>query len=654
MGVRDGYEQLQREIEQHNRRYYVLDDPEISDAHYDRLYRCLEEMERDHPDSPTQKVGGKALEKFEKIVHRLPLLSLGKAYEEAELRAWVEQMERELGRKELWTFIVEPKIDGDSLELVYEKGVLVQASTRGDGKVGENVIHAVRTIKSIPLRLPDGPELLEVRGEAYIRIKDFQEMNKRRLEKGEPPYANPRNLTSGSIKQLDPAVTAERPLRFMAHGLGVVRGRKFATHDEALKGLKELGLPTVPYEVVDSLEAVATCWRRMRDRRDGLDHEIDGIVVKVNDDALRDTLGSRSKSPKWAIACKFPAREENTQVTAVDWQVGRHGRLTPVARLKPVTISGVTVSNATLHNPAQVGRLDVRIGDTVVVTRSGDVIPYVVKVIEGKRSAGALPVAVPESCPACGGRTERTEAEVLCRNSFACSAQIKGAIDHFCSRAAMDIPGIGPEWIEQFVDRGLVTSSADLYGLDKERLLALERMGEKLAGNMLESIARSKQAALPRFLNGLGIKHVGEATANGLADHFGSLEKIGKASIEELEEAQDVGPAVAESIRKFFDDRRNVEVIRRLLESGIRFKEVEKKGEGLAGQVVVFTGGLEALTRDDAKRLVREHGGKTADTVSKTATLVVAGPAAGSKLDKAIKLGIRILDEGAFLKLIGR
>jgi DNA ligase (NAD+) len=659
MTEREEYDRLCREVEVHNRRYYVLDDPEISDAEYDRLYRRLQEIEKEHPDwvtadSPTQKVGGKAIEDFRKAEHRVPLLSLEKAYSEAEIREWVDQMERELGRKEEWVFTAEPKIDGDSLQLVYEKGVLVQAATRGDGRVGEEVTHTVRTIKAIPLRLPQAPDLLEVRGEAYIRTQDFQEVNRRQLEKGEAPFANPRNLTSGSIKQKDPSVTADRPLRFMAHGLGVVRGAKWKTHDEAMQALRELGLPVVPYEVVRSVAEVQAYWGRMAARRDELDHEIDGIVIKVNGLPVREALGNRSKSPRWAIAYKFPAREENTQVLAVDWQVGRSGKLTPVARLKPVPISGVTVSNATLHNPAQLSKLDLRIGDTVVVTRSGDVIPYVVKVIPGKRPEGAKKAAVPGQCPACGGKVERTEADLFCTSGFTCPDQLKGAIDHFCSRAAMNIEGIGPEWIDQFVDRGFLKSVADLYGLTKEKLLSLERMGEKLAGNMLDAIAGSKRTTLARFLNALGIRQVGEATANALADHFGSIEKLRAATLEELQDVQDVGPKVAESIRAFLDDPKNLAVIEQLLGSGIEFRAPEKKSDRLAGQVVVFTGGIEVMTRDEAKRRVLENGGKTAESVSKTVTLVVAGPGAGSKLDRARKLGITVIDEAAFLKMVGK
>jgi DNA ligase (NAD+) len=659
MSERDEYERLKREVEYHAWRYYALSDPEVSDAEYDRLYDRLAAIEREHPgwvtpDSPTQKVGAKPVDDFRKVTHGLPLLSLEKVYDDVELKAWLEQMGRELGRPVEGPFTVEPKIDGDSLELVYEKGVLVQASTRGDGRTGEDVTHTVRTIKDVPWALKDAPDLLEVRGEAYISTRDFREVNRLQLEKGEPPFANPRNLTSGSIKQKDPAVTKGRPLRFMAHGVGRVRGRKFSRHAEVMAWFRQLGLPVAPFEPCASLEEVSAYWKRMLEERERLDHEIDGIVVQVDGLALREELGERSRSPRWAVAYKFPAREETTQVLAVDWQVGRSGKITPVARLRPVPISGVTVSNATLHNPSQIERLDVRVGDTVVVTRSGDVIPYVVKVIPGKRPPGARPVAVPERCPVCGTKTERTEADVFCPSGFTCPGQLKGAIDHFCSRAAMNIEGLGPEWIDQFVDRGFLKSVADLYALDREQLLSLERMGEKLASNLLQAIEGSKRTTLARFLNALGIRQVGEATASALAAHFGTLEAVAKASPEELQKVQDVGPKVAEALRAFFQGPRNAEVIARLLERGVALRAPEKKTDLLAGEVVVFTGGLEAMTRDEAKALVQANGGKTADGVSKTVTLVVAGPGAGSKLDKARKLGINVLDERAFLKKLGR
>ncbi|HEV3027301.1 MAG TPA: NAD-dependent DNA ligase LigA [Planctomycetota bacterium] len=653
------YDKLRKEIEHHNRLYYDQANPEISDAEYDRLYRRLVEMEKEHPDwvrpdSPTQVVGGHAIERFEKAEHRMPMLSLEKAYSQEEIASWISSMERELGRTVEWSFTVEPKVDGDSLELVYENGALTLAATRGDGRVGENVTHTVRTIRQIPRALPDAPELVEIRGEAYLNLKDFREINRKLEEKGEEPFVNARNLVSGSLKQKDAAITRSRPLRFVAYALGTLKGRRFVSHDELLAWLRSLGFEIPPFQVCRSVGEIHAYWERMNAARDTLEHEIDGIVVKVNDLSLRDQLGSRSKSPRWSIAYKFPAREETTEVRNIEWNVGRSGKVTPVAKLRPVFISGVTVSNASLHNVAQLDRLDVRIGDTVLVTRAGDVIPYVVKVIESKRPPDAAKPPIPEKCPVCGAAVERTETDVLCTNSFACPAQFKKAIDHFCSRPAMNIEGFGPEWIEQLVNKGLLGTVADLYSLDMEQLLTLDRMGEKLAQNMLGAVAGSKKTTLPRFLNALGIKHVGEATAAALAEHFGGVEPLRKASAGELEEVRDVGPAVAESIHRFFQDARNVQVVEQLLQAGIQFKAPERKGDQLTGQILVFTGGLDRLTRDEAKALAVAHGGKTADSISKTVTLVVAGPGAGSKLEKATKLGITVIDEEAFLKRIGR
>lgn len=659
MSTRSDYDRLRRDIEHHNRLYYDQAAPEISDAEYDRLYDRLVAMEKEHPDwvtpeSPTQVVGGHAIERFEKAEHRLPMLSLEKAYTKEEIASWIASMERELGRAVEWSFTVEPKIDGDSLELVYEKGELTLAATRGDGRVGENVTHTVKTIRQLPRTLKDPPELVEVRGESYLNLADFREINRKLEEKGEEPFVNARNLVAGSLKQKDASITKSRPLRFVAYALGTLRGRRFATHDEVLKWLRSLRFEIPEYQVCRTVDEIQAVWDRTAAARDSMDHEIDGIVIKVNELTLRDQLGSRSKSPRWAIAYKFPAREETTEVQAIDWNVGRSGKITPVAKLRPVFISGVTVSNATLHNIAQLDRLDVRVGDTVLVTRAGDVIPYVVKVIESRRPPQAAKPPIPEKCPVCGAGVERTETDVVCTNSFACPAQFKKAIDHFCSRAAMNIEGFGPEWIEQLVDRGMLKTVADLYHLEKEKLLTLDRMGDKLAQNMLDAVAGSKKTTLPRFLNALGIKHVGEATGAALADHFGGVEAIRAATLDQLEEVRDVGPAVAEAIHQFFQDGRNLKVVDQLLAAGIEFRAPEKKGDQLAGQVVVFTGGLDRMSRDEAKALAVAHGGKTSDSISKTVTLVVAGPGAGSKLDKATKLGIKVVDEGAFLKLIGR
>lgn len=655
--VRRKHDKLRAEIEKHNRLYHVEAKPELTDAEYDTLFDELVALEAKHPelrapDSPTQKVGGAPLEKFEKVGHGLPMLSLEKAYEPAEVQAWIDRMEGDLGHPVKGGFALEPKVDGDSLELVYEKGALKVASTRGDGRVGENVTHTVRTIRSIPLRLDDAPDLLEVRGEAFIPLKDFKKINEDQLKKGEEPYMNPRNLVSGSLKQLDPKITATRPLRFMAHGIGRVAGRRFGRHLEAMDFLKELGMPVVDdLAAAGSVEEIAKYHKRMLDTRDKRPYEIDGIVLKVDDFALREELGARSRSPRWAIAWKFPAQEKSTQVLAIDWSVGRTGKLTPVARLKPVEVTGVMVENVSLHNPSQIKKLDVRVGDWVVVTRAGDVIPYIIKSVPTRRTGKEKEPKIPTACPVCAAPVEPTEPDIFCSAGLSCPAQVKGSLEHFVSRRALDIEGLGPEWIDVLVDRKLVASAADLYSLKKEPLLELDRMGDKLADNMLASIEKSRTTTLPRFINALGIQQVGEATAAALADHFGDIEKLADATEEELQAVPDVGPIVAKCIRDFFQEKRNRAELKRLLKE-TTITRPKLKSRSLEGQVVVFTGGLERITRDDAKRLVVEHGGRTADGVSKTATLVVAGPGAGSKLDKAKTLGIKTITESEFFALL--
>ena len=655
------HQELCRRIDYHNHRYHVLSDPEISDAQYDRLLRRLEEIESEHPDygtpdSPTQKVGGEAISRFIKAEHVVPMLSLEKAYEESEVEDWEARISRDLGSPVKGGFTVEPKLDGDSLELLYEKGVLVRASPRGDGRIGEDVTHTVRTIRSIPLRLSKkAPDLIEVRGEAFLRIDDFRELNRRLLEEGETPFANPRNCTSGSIKQLDPKVTQKRPLRFAAYALGRCEGKKFTTHSASIQFLRELGFPVVDDLVeIDSIGEVQKYYQEMVEKREALPYEIDGIVIKVDHLATRNALGTRAKSPRWAIAYKFPSREEVTEVLGVDWQVGRTGKVTPVARLKPVPIGGVTVSNATLHNSAQIERLDVRVGDFIVVTRSGDVIPYVVKVLSSRRPSSARKIVFPKVCPVCGASTIRTETDFWCENVLACPEQLKGAIKHFCSRGAMNIEGVGREWVDILVDKGILASVADLYRLEKQVLLTLDRMGEKRAGNMLEAIERSKNTTLARLVYGLGIRQVGEATAGALAEAFGTLERLQEASLEELVEVDDVGPIVAKEIRNFFDSTASGKVVGKLLAAGIQYEERKTGSDLLRDQIIIFTGGLESMTRDEAKSVVLSHGGKTSQTVSKKVTLVVAGTGGGSKLERAQKLGVRVIDESGFREMVGK
>lgn len=659
--------ELSEEIRYHDYRYYVLDNPEISDREYDRLMEELAKIELDHPDlitpdSPTQKVGGKALDRFPKVKHTLPMMSLGNTYSEGEVREWLGQMEREIGRGIDFEFVVEPKIDGAAIELVYEKGILVTASTRGDGATGEDVTTNIRTIRSVPLKLlsryEKPPEYLEARGEVYMNTEDFGALNRQLAEREEEPFANPRNAAAGSLRQLDPSVTAGRPLDVMIHGFGTIRGMAYRSYEETLAAVERMGLPVArPRKLCKSIEDVFAYYRRMHDERERLAHEIDGIVIKANDLAMRERLGARSRSPRWAVAYKFPAREAVTILRDIAVQVGRTGALTPVARLDPVEIGGVTVSNATLHNMDEIKRKDIMIGDTVVVTRAGDVIPEVVKAIVSKRSGKEKPFRMAERCPECGTKVVQAEGEVIhyCPNSASCPAQVKGAIIHFAGREAMNIDGLGEKWVDIFVAKGLLKSFADLYYLKKESLLALDRMAEKSAQNLLDAVESSKRPALARLIYALGMRHVGEATSKSLAAHFGTIGALTEATLEELMRVRDIGEVVAKSVRDFFSSRENREIIEKLLRGGVKIEKVVRSGEGeLAGKKLVFTGTLESLGRNEAKRLAEEHGGECSATVGAGVDIVVAGSEAGSKLQKAQKLGIRIIDEKEFLRLVGK
>jgi DNA ligase (NAD+) len=671
--------ELREQIARHDRRYYVLDDPEISDAQYDALLRELEALERAFPglvspDSPTQRVGGAPLDAFEKVEHALPLASLDKVHTEGELREWEERLLRQLGRPAAVEYVVELKIDGATVELLYEHGALAVASTRGDGRIGERVTENVRTIKrGVPLRLLDTkparvkpagdgasaagpPELLEVRGEVYMEREPFRELNRRLLEAGQEAFANPRNAAAGSLRQLDPRITAGRPLAFQVHGLGRVRGAAWATHAAALEDLAALGLRVVrPLAVGVGLGPVLEAYGRLVDGRDALPYEVDGIVVKVNDLALREELGATARHPRWAVAYKFPPREQVTVVRAIVVQVGRTGALTPVASLDPVEVGGVTVSSATLHNQEEIERKDVRVGDAVVVTRGGDVIPEVVKSLPSRRTGAETPFRMPAACPVCATPVVRAEGEVILRCPNArCPAQVKAGLVHFARREAVNIEGLGERLVDQLVDRGLVRTPADLYVLTKEHLLGLERMAEKSAQNLLDAIAASRATTLARLLFGLGIRQIGETTAKGLADHFGTLDAFLAARPEELEAIHEVGPVVGRCISDWLADAGNRAMVARLLEGGVRVEAPERPAGGvLAGQLVVFTGALERLSRDEARRLAERHGARTADSVTKATTLVVAGPGAGSKLEKARKLGIETVDEAEFLRRVG-
>jgi len=664
---------LRREIRRHNHRYYILDDPEISDAEYDRMLRELADLEKAWPalatpDSPTRRVGAEPLEGFSPTVHAIQMLSLQNAADAAGMAEWHERIaggDAEGGQPTaLWC---EPKIDGAAVELVYREGRFETGSTRGDGWTGEDVTANIRTIRGLPLVLdPAGtgaavPSVLDVRAEVFIDKADFAELNRQAEESEGRVFANPRNAAAGSLRQLDPAVTAGRPLRILCHGVGRLEGMSPVRQEEIVRYLDALGFMTgLKWSALCSgLDQVETYYTRIAAMRDSLPFEIDGVVVKVDDLARQQRLGVRSRSPRWAIAYKFPPREAVTRLKDIMVQVGRTGALTPVAILEPVSVSGVTVSNATLHNPEMIRQRDIRIGDRVSITRAGDVIPAVVGPVVAERTGEERVFTMPDRCPVCGTRVSTPEGEVIPRcPNIACPAQVKGRVIHFASRGAMDIEGLGEKLVDQLVETGLVADPADIYALQKRRddLIALPRMAEKSASNLLESIDRSRQTTLPRLLYALGIRHVGETSAAAVARAFGSLARIAEATGEELMQVQDVGPAVAQSIRAFFDSAQNRDVVRRIEEAGVTWPPPDPAGVlgPLAGSVFVFTGELESMSRTEAKALVESLGAAAAPSVTKKTTHVVAGPGAGSKLDKARKLGVKILDEDAFLALVRR
>ncbi len=661
--VRQEAERLRREIEQHNHRYYVLDDPVVSDAEYDALFRRLEALEAAHPelrtpDSPTQRVGAQPLEKFATARHRHPMLSLANVTTREELAEFDARVRKFLNLDAI-EYVGEPKIDGVAVELVYEDGSLQVGSTRGDGTVGEDVTQNIRTIRSVPLRLRwehgRPPALLEVRGEVFLPLAPFRRLNREREEAGQPPFANPRNSAAGSLKQLDPAITAARPLAFVCHGVGEITGAHFTTHWETLQALAAAGLKPVPRSrILRTLDAVARFFDQIESERDALPYEIDGLVVKVNDLALQRRLGEISRSPRWAVAYKFKPRQATTRVQSIVPSVGRTGVLTPVAELEPVAVGGVTVRNASLHNMDEVERKDVRIGDTVLLERAGDVIPYVVKVIPERRTGHERRFHMPKSCPVCGAEVVRPEDEVAYRCiGLSCPAKLKQSVRFFGARGAMDIEGLGEKLVDQLVERELVHDLADLYHLNEKTLAGLERMGTKSAANLCAGIERSKATTLPRFLVGLGIRQVGEATAKALAEQFGTLEHVMDASVEQLQEVRDVGPEVATSIRQFFAERQNRKVIQRLLAAGVRPAAVKKTKGPLSGKKLVLTGGLDSMTRPEAQRRIEALGGRVVTSVSKETDFVVTGADPGSKLKKAKQLGVRTLDEAAFRRLLG-
>ncbi|HCG5115452.1 TPA: NAD-dependent DNA ligase LigA [Vibrio parahaemolyticus] len=665
--VHQRLEELKESLHYHAVRYYVEDNPEIPDAEYDRLMRELLEIEAQHPDlvtvdSPSQRVGGKPLSEFSQVTHEVPMLSLDNAFDDSELDSFHKRAQDRIGGESIKQYCCEPKLDGLAVSLLYENGILVQAATRGDGTTGENITENVRTINAIPLKLrgDDWPARLEVRGEVFMPKAGFEKLNELARQKGEKVFVNPRNAAAGSLRQLDSRITASRPLSFYAYSVGVVQGADLAaSHYERFLQIKSWGLPMCPEtKRVDSLADVKTYYQDILQRRDALPYEIDGVVIKIDDIAVQERLGFVARAPRWAIAYKFPAQEEITTLNEVEFQVGRTGAITPVAKLEPVFVGGVTVSNATLHNADEIERLQVKIGDQVVIRRAGDVIPQVVSVIKKRRPETARDIIFPTQCPVCGSHVERIEGEAVtrCTGGLVCQAQRKQALKHFVSRKALDVDGLGDKVIEQLVDREMVETPADLFKLSAGVLTVLERMGPKSAQNIVNALEKSKLTTLPRFLYSLGIREVGEATAANLAQHFKSLEAIQAATEEQLIAVQDIGVVVAKHITTFFEEEQNQAVVQDLLVQGIHWPEVSAPEQGAAlpleGKTVVLTGTLSQLGRTEAKEALQSLGAKVTGSVSKKTDILFAGENAGSKLTKAQELGIEIKTEQDLLELI--
>ena len=663
--IREQIESLREKIHYHNYRYYILDDPEISDAEYDRMLRRLEQLERQHPDlitpdSPTQRVGAAPQQAFEIHRHSIPMLSLENAFDENELNEFDRRTRKSLEAEQEIEYVCEPKFDGLAVELIYINGTFSLGSTRGDGVSGENVTANLKTIRALPLVLlktgEDRIERLDVRAEVILVRREFEALNRERERRGEPVFANPRNAAAGSLRQLDPAVTAQRPLDIYCYGVGQVIGVTFSSHFEALTLLQRLGLKVNPHIAVCSgIAGVVRYYTDMLERRESLPYDIDGVVVKVNDSALQNALGVRSRSPRWAIAYKFPAQQEITQILDIQVQVGRTGALTPVAIMKPVNVGGVEVSRATLHNQDEIGRKDVRISDWVVIQRAGDVIPEVVKVMVGRRTGLEKPFTLPESCPVCSGPVVRAEGEAVhrCVNA-SCPAQLKERIRFFASKGAMDIDGLGEKLVDQLIESGKVKDAADLFSLKKEDLLDLERMASRSAENLLRAIEASRSKPPERILFALGIRFIGEHVARVLIEAFGTIERLSRATLDELLAVHEIGPRAAQAVVDFFSSEENLELLERLSRGGVdvHARKAEQRVDALKGLTFVFTGTLEGMSRREAQRRVEALGGRVTTSVSSATDYVVAGDSPGSKADVAKKLDLPILSEQDFIALL--
>ena len=665
MNVAEIIKSLRERINDHNYQYYVLDNPIISDSEYDKLFKELESLEKQNPDfiipeSPTQRIGAKPIESFGTVTHRVTMMSLANAMSSDELNAFDERLKKKLNASENIEYVVEPKLDGLAVELIYENGIFVNGSTRGDGNTGEDITSNLKTINAIPLILRNDiisiPDLLEVRGEVFIRKEDFEILNSKRLQSDQQPFANARNAAAGSLRQLDPNVTSKRSLSIYCYQAGTIDEINLNTHSEFLQCLKNWGLPVNPeVKIVKGIKKAIDFHKKLETKRNEFPYEIDGSVIKVNSLSLRDELGARSRSPRWAIAGKFRAQQVTTIINGIFASVGRTGAVTPVARLEPVEVGGVTVTNATLHNQDEIDRKDIRIGDTVIIERSGDVIPKVIKVVQEKRTKDVKVYHLPNHCPECNSELNRPENEVVFRClNYSCPGKIKGIIKHFVSKNALDIDGLGEKLIDQLVNEKIINTVDDLFRINKDQLANLERMGNKSADNIIESINNSKQTSFSRFIYALGIRHVGEHTSKLLERAYkADFELLLEATFEDLESIEEIGPIVAESIIEFWNDESNKNIANSCFALGVKLeKNNETEVQTLSGKIFVFTGSLEIFTRKQAKDMVERLGGRANNSVSKNTNYVVAGAGSGAKLDKAKQLGIEIINEHEFEKLV--